>query len=172
MNKKVVIVLVVILVLSLIGFGIFKFTDSIKKDQEEVKMKMQNISKNYDTFNNQIDTFNDIREQLAELMNSGSIYYANFYKNANKITEVLNNYNKIRNEIVNGNKELIEDCKSYYSDYDINTMCSTFNESYQNVDEVIKKDVEAYNQTVKKYNEWTKKNKGFKEIKEYVLTDK
>lgn len=170
MKKKVVIV-IVIMVVFLIGLGVCFFIDSIKKDQQKAKETMKEISLKFETFNNQVDTFNNKREELAELMRSDDIYYANFYTNSKKIETVLSNYNKITSEIVLQNDYLKEKCVNYYADTDINGMCEIFNNSFDNIKKVFTNDINSYNKTVQKYNEWTKSNSKFKTINEYVIKD-
>ena len=169
--KKRIVILIVIIVCICLGIGIFAFINSLKKDQEKVKGKMKEINANFETFTLQIDTFNAKREELAEIIGSEDVYYANFYANSAKINQILEDYNKITNEINTGNDYLKDNCSNYYPDSEINNECEIFNSSYASIVEVFKKDIASYNETVKKYNEWTKTNSTFKTVSEYVIKE-
>lgn len=170
MKKKIIILGISIIIL--VGITIVFFIKGIKEDQQQMKDTMKKIIEEYEVFNNQIDTFNDRREELAEVINSGNLYYVNFSENISNVTKILGEYNDIRNKIINDNDYLKKYCQLYYGIQEINSRCQIFNESLTSVDKTFKKDIESYNKMIDDYNEWTKENSKYNKIEKYTIKEK
>lgn len=169
MNKKWMIIVIISLVCIGLITGIFMFTKSIKEDQKKALEIMQKIEKEYDKFSGTVTLFNEKREELAELLKDDNLYYATLSNNALKIEAKLTECDDTVAKIKKESNFLNENCNKYYADKEINSMCTNFNDSYSQIDEVFKNDVNSYNNTLRKYNEWTLKNKDFKKIEEYKI---
>ena len=170
MKKHGIIIGIVVFVVILIVICVM-LNKSIKKDQEETKKKMEEVTDEYNSFTQNITLFNEKREELAEVLGNDQIYYANLYKNSNLIQEKIKSCEEVVTKIQNKNETITKLCEKYYPDNDINDKCDNYKKTYQKVNEILKKDVDNYNQMVDKYNEWTKTNPKYKTIEKYKLED-
>ena len=166
--KKVGIIIGIFVVIGIVAL-VFFMKQSIEKDQQKTKEKMSSVETEYDNFSQNVTAFNEKREELAEVLKDDSIYYATLSKNSSKIVKKIEECENAAKNIQTKNQKLKELCKSYYPNEEINEKCSNYEESYPKIFEVLKQDVDNYNQMVIKYNEWAKKNKNYKTIEEYEL---
>lgn len=166
MNRKTVIIIVItIVVLALLGLGIFKFIDDIKRDKEAALIQMNEINEYYDSFVENVDYFNLKREELKIILTD--LYYENLSKNYSKINTSLLEYDNIIAKIVKDGNNLNDKCGKYYSDPNVNKKCESYKISYETAMNVYTTDIDNYNSLIDKYNEWTKTNTKYKELEHF-----
>ncbi|MBQ9011952.1 MAG: hypothetical protein IJ093_04820, partial [Bacilli bacterium] len=61
--KKKIVVIILIVILFVLGFVVYKFIDNIKEDQTITSEKASEIVKAYDKFNSSIQAFATMREE-------------------------------------------------------------------------------------------------------------
>lgn len=169
MNKKKLIIIVVIsiIVVFLIGFGIYKFIDSMNKDKKEVQDNINYITNNYDKFSENMNSFNLKREELANALTDDNLYYGTMYEKSASLVSIVISYEEVVNNVLKNNKELNDKCSKYYIDTDINQKCKVVKINYKEAEVIFKEDIEAYNKTIETYNKWTEQNTKYKKIDLY-----
>ena len=109
-NKKTILILVLLGILSIIVGFILMFISNIKKDQQEMNNRMSKINTKYEEFKKEIEKINIERDSLHKDF-LDTIYYDSFATNELKYRKSLNNYEKEVTELSKNNSDLKEYCK-------------------------------------------------------------
>lgn len=166
-NKKIILWLMgIICIIGCIAFGVVALLSGIKEDQLKTQEKMKEINIQYETLMTNAEAFNSKKAEYDELMDN--TYYVTVSKNEKKIRTVLEEYDAIITEIIKNGKSLEQNCNNYFQDKEIMHKCNSYKISYESAMTIFTSDVARYNTLVKDYNEWTKENKGYRQITTFV----
>lgn len=156
-NKKTILILVLLGILSIIVGFILMFISNIKKDQQEMNNRMSKINTKYEKFKKEIEKINIERDSLHKDF-LDTIYYDSFATNELKYRKSLNNYEKEVTELSKNNSDLKEYCKLgiYYSSSQTNSKCNAFQLAYEQLINTLVDDINQYNDNINKYNNWLK----------------
>ena len=154
-DKKKVIVIFLLGMISLITGFILLFISNLKQDQKEMNNRISIIIKKYDKFSSELEKVNTTRDELHNDF-LDTIYYDTFEKNDTSYKNRLLEYEEAVTKISKDNKTLKEYCNSniYYSSSDANSKCSAFNLAYEQMVNSFVDDINKYNSNITKYNSW------------------
>ena len=154
-DKKKVIVIFLLGMISLITGFILLFISNLKQDQKEMNNRISIIIKQYDKFSSELEKVNTTRDELHNDF-LDTIYYDTFEKNDTSYKNRLLEYEEAVTKISKDNKTLKEYCNSniYYSSSDANSKCSAFNLAYEQMVHSFVDDINKYNSNITKYNSW------------------
>ena len=154
-DKKKVIVIFLLGMISLITGFILLFISNLKRDQKEMNDRISIIIKQYDKFSSELEKANTTRDELHNDF-LDTIYYDTFEKNDTSYKNRLLEYEEAVTKISKDNKTLKEYCNSniYYSSSDANSKCSAFNLAYEQMVNSFVDDINKYNSNITKYNSW------------------
>ena len=154
-DKKKVIVIFLLGMISLITVFILLFISNLKQDQKEMNNRISIIIKQYDKFSSELEKVNTTRDELHNDF-LDTIYYDTFEKNDTSYKNRLLEYEEAVTKISKDNKTLKEYCNSniYYSSSDANSKCSAFNLAYEQMVHSFVDDINKYNSNITKYNSW------------------
>ena len=176
-NKKHILILVLLGILSIIVGFILMFITNIKEDQQQLNNNISKINKDYDSFKKDIEEVNKTRDELHKNI-LDTVYYESFESSENEYKRALYNYEKAVTDISKKYTNLKGYCEIgiYYSSSDANSKCNAFNLGYEQLINTFVDDINMYNNNVKKYNNWldeqqnttSKKLEGYKTKKTYI----
>lgn len=176
-NKKHILILVLLGILSIIVGFILMFITNIKEDQQQLNNNISKINKDYDSFKKDIEEVNKTRDELHKNI-LDTVYYESFESSENEYKRALYNYEKVVTDISKKYTNLKGYCEIgiYYSSSDANSKCNAFNLGYEQLINTFVDDINMYNSNVKKYNSWldeqqnttSKKLEGYKTKKTYI----
>ena len=177
-NKKHILILVLLGILSIIVGFILMFITNIKEDQQQLNNNISKINKDYDSFKKDIEEVNKTRDELHKNI-LDTVYYESFESSENEYKRALYNYEKAVTDISKKYTNLKGYCEIgiYYSSSDANSKCNAFNLGYEQLINTFVDDINMYNNNVKKYNSWLdeqqnttskKKLEGYKTKKTYI----
>lgn len=169
-NKKTILMLVLLGIVSIVVGLIIMFISNIKKDQEEMNQRMTKISSKYETFKTEVEKINTERDSMHKDF-LDTIYYETFEENETNYKKRLYEYEKTVTNLSKANTTLKEYCKNgiYYSSSDINSKCNAFNLAYEQLINTFVDDINKYNGNISQYNSWLKEqnNTTKKELETY-----
>lgn len=176
-NKKHILILVLLGILSILIGLILMFITNIKKDQQQLNNNISKINKDYANFKKDIEEVNKTRDELHKNI-LDTVYYESFESSENEYKKALYNYEKTVTDISKNYANLKGYCEVgiYYSSSDANSKCNAFNLGYEQLINTFVDDINMYNNNVKKYNNWldeqqnttSKKLEGYKTKKTYI----
>lgn len=176
-NKKHILILVLLGILSIIVGFILMFITNIKEDQQQLNNNISKINKDYAGFKKDIEEVNKTRDELHKNI-LDTVYYESFESSENEYKKALYNYEKTVTDISKKYANLKGYCEVgiYYSSSDANSKCNAFNLGYEQLINTFVDDINMYNSNVKKYNSWldeqqnttSKKLEGYKTKKTYI----
>lgn len=176
-NKKHILILVLLGILSIVIGLILMFITNIKKDQQQLNNNISKINKDYANFKKDIEEVNKTRDELHKNI-LDTVYYESFESSENEYKKALYNYEKTVTDISKNYANLKGYCEFgiYYSSSDANSKCNAFNLGYEQLINTFVDDINMYNNNVKKYNNWldeqqnttSKKLEGYKTKKTYI----
>lgn len=176
-NKKHILILVLLGILSIVIGLILMFITNIKKDQQQLNNNISKINKDYANFKKDIEEVNKTRDELHKNI-LDTVYYESFESSENEYKKALYNYEKTVTDISKNYANLKGYCEVgiYYSSSDANSKCNAFNLGYEQLINTFVDDINMYNNNVKKYNNWldeqqnttSKKLEGYKTKKTYI----
>ncbi|MBQ3308123.1 MAG: hypothetical protein IJG68_08050 [Bacilli bacterium] len=170
--RKFAYVLLTFGMIMIISGGFSSFLVGLKKDQELVYRRMEDVSAMYETFNTQVSLFGDYREDFHESVLE-NLYYDTMFPTDNLVKEEFFQYEEMVDEIGDSVKELDRLCKDvYYPKGEINNICLNYKIMYEQVINYFVLDVEDYNENVKKYNEYQASISSTSSIKIYSTNKK
>lgn len=169
-NKKRILIVVLLGILSIFVGFILMFISNIKKDQKEMNSRMSKINTKYEAFKKEVENINVDRDKIhKEFLDT--VYYETFEQNEPNYKKSLYNYEKNITDLSKKNSKLKEYCKVgiYYSSSDTNSKCTSFNIAYEQLINIFVDDINMYNGNIKKYNSWLKEqnNTTSKELEIY-----
>lgn len=165
MKKKFIITTIIIILISLIIFGIYTFINNFKEDKQLTQAKANEIVTEYNKFNESILTFAKERDNIYNLREN--TYLEEFAKNTEGWNNLMLTHEKNIENIEKNSKKLKENCTAIYADPNINSKCTIFKSTYEAAHNYYITDIKSYNKTVQEYNEWSSKtnNKPLQKIK-------
>ncbi len=127
------------------------------KDKENTRKEMIKIQDQYVLFKASIESYNEIREKVyTSIFND--LYYNTMEEKSESNQAVLKEAEKVVEKVEKTSKSLKKACLGViYPDVSVNTKCSSFAIAYEQVVNSYVSDVEQYNQQIKAYNTWAKK---------------
>ena len=176
-NKKHILILVLLGILSIVIGLTLMFITNIKEDQQQLNNNISKINKDYAGFKKDIEEVNKTRDELHKNI-LDTVYYESFESSENEYKKALYNYEKTVTDISKNYANLKGYCEVgiYYSSSDANSKCNVFNLGYEQLINTFVDDINMYNNNVKKYNNWldeqqnttSKKLEGYKTKKTYI----
>ncbi len=176
-NKKHILILVLLGILSIVIGLTLMFITNIKEDQQQLNNNISKINKDYAGFKKDIEEVNKTRDELHKNI-LDTVYYESFESSENEYKKALYNYEKTVTDISKNYANLKGYCEVgiYYSSSDANSKCNAFNLGYEQLINTFVDDINMYNNNVKKYNNWldeqqnttSKKLEGYKTKKTYI----
>lgn len=156
-NKKVKILGTVGILLIVAGV-ITNFMNSLKTDKEEIHRRMEVITSSYEVFKQDATTFSQVRDDLYINVFS-EIYYETLKDNITVYFEKLKEYENTLDQVEKEALTLNENCKGiYYPEAEINTKCSAFSKSYEEMVNYFVNDVNQVNKNIDEYNKYQTEN--------------
>lgn len=154
-NKKTVLILFLLGIVSLVAGFVLMFISSVKEDQEEMNNRIGTITKGYDTFKSELEKVNEERDLIHKDF-LDTIYYETFEKNDTAYKNRLLTYEENITNLSKKNKKMKEYCNSgvYYSSSDANNKCRAFNQAYEEMINSFVDDISKYNNNINQYNTW------------------
>ncbi len=155
MKKKLLIVFIVIALIALgTGVGLFiKQKSDEHKRREELKASIVN---DYETFKVKIENFSEQRQVISELLN-GIKYSTDLNGKYKEITEDYKKYEQILTEIETASTDLKVNClENEFTEVEIKNKVDAFIILYEQAYNYYIRDVDAFNQKIKDYNDWVK----------------
>lgn len=157
MKKETILkILITLIILILIGLGIFTFIASFKEDKEITKEKMNEITKNYEKFNNSVLTFAKGRDYIYN--QKENTYLEEYSKNTDVWNKMIEDHKKNIESVEKNSKNLKENCVHKYADPNINSKCTIFKSTYEAAMNYYISDIKNHNKDVDEYNKWAKNN--------------
>lgn len=153
MKKKIAIAIIIIL---LIGLGIFFYVSSFKVDQEETKELMNEVNEDYDEFNKNMTAFVNKRNEFYK--KKEEVFLEDIAKDTSVWTNFMAEYEKVINDVEESSKRLKKACKNNFGDITVKSKCNQFKVNYESANNYYITDVKVYNNLVKEYNEWASSN--------------
>lgn len=169
-NKKKIILISIPVVLVLL---IIVFIGSFVKDKNDSKVAMKKVEKDYKVFANDVVEFNNHRDNIYDTIFTNG-YYDNFKESYEEFNKTFKEYEKTVDKVIADSKRLSKNCDGiYYTDINVNKMCSIFTENYETLINSFIVDVGHYNTLVKEYNTYLKENNiEQEELKKYKTSKK
>lgn len=162
MKKRILIIIVLCIVLSLIVvgivFGINKLKESTDKINKEYDKDVELLQTNYDNFINYITEFNDSRTELATLMKK-AMYYEDLPDVSDNLNEFYVTYDSLIGKIVTSVENMNQACKREYMEVEYNDMCDSYQITYEKLLNIFYEDVKSYNKLITDYNTWAESDK-------------
>ncbi len=164
MKRKIVIIILLVLLFAIFGFG-YLFIDSIKEDQAVTKEKSKKIIAAYKEFNSSIQAFATLREEYY--VSRENTFLEEFSNDTEYWNDLMDRYAKSIETLEKKSKSLKKNCKVKFADINVSTSCTNFKANYEAARNYYITDVKEHNKVVKQYNDWADNNgKSLKKLKE------
>ncbi len=148
-NKKLMIIVAIIIVIAL---GVFLLVKNIQKDQESTESTMNEIKNTNQNFENSILVYNQNREELSNYLDS--YYEEKFLEDYDKIIASLENQDNVISEIQKEVEVLDTNCKGkLFKEAAVNQICSNYLEYYEKIVNVYWSDIHNVNEMINLYND-------------------
>lgn len=156
-NKKAKVLATVGVVLIVIGV-VTNFVMNLKSDKKEVNHRMELITSTYEIFKTNANNFSKLRDDLYTNVFS-EIYYENLKENIEVYKTKLREYETTLEQVEKEALTLEKNCQDiYYPEASINTKCTTFAKSYEEMVNYFVNDVMQVNKNIEEYNTYQKEN--------------
>ncbi len=130
-----------------------------KKRAEEILI-IDEIVKDYETFNAKAEEFSEKRTDINDDMSSYTSYYLNMFQNYDDMMKELEDYEALLKEVDESGSYLKNNCISKtYSSADANHKCNTYIMNLEKSINSFVSDISFLNNKIDEYNEWIKTNK-------------
>ena len=123
------------------------------------KIKRENkneINNAYKELTNEVKEYNNIRTKYNEKISS--FLLSSYNEEHDEYVKLLTEYNEIIKKIDITTEKLNSKCNILYSDIDINKICSNYGLIYEKLINLYITDINIYNNSIKKYNEYNNTN--------------
>lgn len=154
--KKKIVVIILIVILFVLGFVVYKFIDNIKEDQTITSEKASEIVKAYDKFNSSIQAFATMREEYYT--SRQNTFLEELASDVDSWNDFVSRYENAIKEVEDSSDVLKENCIVRYADVNVNSKCTNFKVNYEAAMNYFITDIKGYNKTVKQYNQWVSDN--------------
>lgn len=142
------IVLGIILILLGISIPVYK---SIFSSNQEAKEQAKIITRDYETFKEEVDLFNE--ERIAYYQEVVDNLYVESVENEYQDwSKRVASYSNSVDQVEQSSENLKELCVKYYSDKELSNKCKSFVIAYETVMNYYTKDINAYNDIIGAYN--------------------
>ena len=144
----------------------------LKEDKEMTNMRMEEVDLEYEDYSTMVSLFEEERDSIYENVFT-KITYENMYANNKYITNKLSNYEAMVDEMHKNTNKLDKLCDDmYYPKSSINSICNNYKVIYEQVNNYFVMDINSYNDTVVKYNEYIKGVDPNLVLKKYITKKK
>lgn len=157
-TKRVYICLVVLLIIIVFILGVKFMVDSAHKINIDYETNKNILKNNYDNFYAYIADYNEMRSELASIMES-AMYYEKFPKLSDALSDFYLEYDQLINQVMISVKNMDKACKREYKEEEYNAICESYQLTYEKMINVYIDDINTYNNLIKNYNEWIKEEK-------------
>lgn len=156
-NKKVKILATLGIFLIVVGM-VTNFVTSLKTDKQEINKRMKVITGTYEVFKTNANTFSSLRDDLYTNVFS-EIYYETLKENIAIYKTKLAEYEKSLEQIETEALTLQKNCRGvYYPEAEVNTKCTTYAKSYEEMVNYFVNDVTQVNNNIEEYNKYQTEN--------------
>lgn len=170
-NKKYYI-MIIISIFMIISGGISSLIIGLKQDRKETYARMEEVNVSNDEYSKMIIAFEDARDVLYEDILT-KLTYDNMISLQKFIITNLSNYEAGVDEIEKQYKKIDKLCNNvYYPDSSINTICNSYNTTFEQVNNYFVSDIDTYNKMVDNYNNYIKKTNPNLVVEKYKATRK
>ena len=165
--RKLAFVFLSLSLVMIISGGFSSFLINLREDHQAVLRRMDDVSALFEGFSTNTSIFEEYRESLyTEVLDN--VYYDTMYKTDDDVKEKLEEYESIVDDIKKDANKLNKLCGNvYYPQGDVNSMCENYKSIYEQVVNYFVSDIHAYNENVKKYNEYQKAVQSDLTVKKY-----
>lgn len=157
MKKKylIIIISIVLIISGLISFFIISF----QNDKKETIKRMSQVEKNYTKFLSEATKFDDTREDIYNTIFNDT-YYDAIIENDSTYKTKFSNYELLVDSIKKETNKLKELCTNvYYPDSTINSKCSAYTLTYEEINNYFVTDTILYNDYITKSNSYAESSK-------------
>lgn len=158
MKKFKIAIIAIILVIIVLGIGIWFYIKSFEEDRELTKLKVKEINEAYPKFDQAINEFSKLRSDLYD--NDEDLYYESLSFNANDWNSFITKYEDSIKNFESASTVLKKDCTVEYGDISARTKCNNFKANYEAANNYFITDIKMYNEMVDNYNKWNKEQGG------------
>ena len=138
-----IVIILTIIIIVIIG---------ITKEKQETKNNMKVIELSYSSLTENIKKYNDIRTKYTDLLNN--LFLEKYMDSHEEFTSLLTDYNKNIMSIDLAITNINLKCNHLYKDTNINKICNSYKPLYEKLINLYVTDMNNYNNTVTKYNEY------------------
>ena len=136
------------------------YTQNRDKKRAEEILIIDEIVKDYETFNAKAEEFSEKRTDINDDMSSYTSYYLNMFQNYDDMMKELEDYEALLKEVDESGSYLKNNCISKtYSSADANHKCNTYIMNLEKSINSFVSDISFLNNKIDEYNEWIKTNK-------------
>lgn len=157
MKKRIIIISIIIIIISVLVFGGYLFIKDFNEDKEKTLETMEKVKEEYKKFSPLVEKFSDARTNFYNTKEE-LFYLESINDNREQINTMMNYYNNIILEAHNTSKYLQENCVREYVSHSVNNTCNLFKQGYEAMMNYYKTDIELYNKMVTEYNNWLTEN--------------
>lgn len=156
-NKWVCIVIGIVVFVLIFGVLVFNFVSSFRADQKRTLANIEIINTRFTDFSKNANEFNLKRGEIISYL-TGDVYYETFFDDVSLMLPIFDEYVTLYKNINSNYADMLEVCKSTYSDSNANSRCNVFNNTISNISKVVSADIQKYNEMVGLYNNWANSN--------------
>lgn len=151
MKKKIIVIVIMIIIVIIIAIGINTFIKNIKEDNKKTTERMNLIKEEYHNLEENIKKYNETRISLTNKLQE--IYTDNLTQDYEKIKKIFQEQEQNIKENQKYVKILDNNCKiQVFSEKKVNTICSNYQQYYEQLVNVYWNDLMNFNKIIKNYN--------------------
>ena len=147
-KKELIIGIIVIVILTLISIIIISAIRTSKENKNDTKV----IESSYALLTENIKEYNEIRTKYTGML--GDLFLEDYQDKHDDFVDLLTEYNKNMQRIDLSITNINLKCNRLYKNSNVNKICKSYKEVYEKVVNLYVSDLNNYNSTVKKYNEY------------------
>lgn len=150
---------------------ITNFTTGIKLDKEEVSKRMVTVEDTYGSYKQEIINLNTTRDAIYDEVFS-NLYFETLNLTINDCFNRLQEYEQQLDNIKTLVDTLQTNCENvYFPEKEVNTMCQTFQSSYEETVNYFVNDIKQINNYIEEYNNYNQENQtGVPPLQQYNTT--
>ena len=154
--KKIAYGLMTLSFIMIMSGGVSSFVYELRADREKTYNRINLVNDEFEVFSTNTSVFEEFRDELHGNV-LDNLYIESMYQNDAVVKNKLSNYENLVDELEKNAKSLDKLCTDvYYPDSVANSKCSNYKTIYEQVVNYFVSDINDYNKSVKKFNEYQK----------------
>ena len=154
--KKIAYGLMTLSFIMIMSGGVSSFVYELRADREKTYNRINLVNDEFEIFSTNTSVFEEFRDELHGNV-LDNLYIESMYQNDAVVKNKLSNYENLVDELEKNAKSLDKLCTDvYYPDSVANSKCSNYKTIYEQVVNYFVSDINDYNKSVKKFNEYQK----------------